>query len=292
MKPLKPMKPRRNKPKLVGNDVINQPTSEDHYYLGLPVQTFQGNPLYIEIVKKTYRELTRLCARYTRVVLVRVDLHFPIQNDSSEPKLTPFTKAISRIFQRKYGTKVAYLWTREYGTKSRNKGRHYHVWFACKNHDNTQAHTQANWMQIQILDKWIELHGEAKNNQKSAYYFLRRPDFTPTARTREQLLVASGDTTIQMPIGSLYNRKSNKGLILGGVIDECFYAISYLAKQYSKNRIAGDEDKPIFANSNVGLNDTRKGRAEEIENNLQYIEEWLSTQMTPMAMPRLKEESH
>ena len=75
-------------------------------------------------------------------------------------------------------------------------------------------------------------------------------------------------------------RKNNTGKVLGGVIDECFYALSYLAKVFTK--VPKVKNQRLFASSNLNTKDNRSGRQAEIEANLKEIHKNLSIKLSPM----------
>ena len=82
-----------------------------------------------------------------------------------------------------------------------------------------------------------------------------------------------------------HNRSNNQGIALGGVIDECFYAISYLAKVYTKTKTEQDKGKRFTASSNLNTSSKRKNRTEEIESNVEKIRRNLnSTPLQPKAI--------
>lgn len=266
------------------------------YYKGLPVNSTEDTPCYKEILDKQYREITLLLARYTRVVVVRLDLHPASTKDPSAIEITKFCRSFKEKFKKKYGNnaKTAYLWVREQGRKQYNEGIHWHLWVALKSADNTQPHTQAVQMQEIILNSWEkQAGGKAKRNHMTSWFYLQRNKLSPASRYKEQqAIVESPDR----PEGFLFDGKhiltrggENKGVVLGGVIDECFYALSYVGKVYSKVRTPKFKDAKIFSSSNLNTKDSRDGRQEEIEGNLLKIDKWLSTCLEPMPIEIIRE---
>ena len=79
-------------------------------------------------------------------------------------------------------------------------------------------------------------------------------------------------------------RKNNNSVALGGVIDECFYALSYLAKVYSKVRTPNTKGNRVFANSNIQINSKTKYRKDTIKTNKERINYCLQEIIEPIAI--------
>jgi hypothetical protein len=232
-------------------------------------------------------------ARYTRTLVVRVDLHPENYTQPYSIDMSKFCKSFSRKLSKKsftkkdkYTSKIAYAWAREQGRKDYNEGVHWHLWVALKNDDNLQPNTQAELIQKEIIASWEKYSGGAnERNNLSGWFYLRRNALTYEERVNEQKVIADNP---DRPEGILINSKvikkraNNKNIVLGGVIDECFYALSYLAKVYSKVRTENTKGHRLFASSNLNTKDSKLGRQAEIEANLANIHKQLSSRLSPI----------
>jgi hypothetical protein len=254
----------------IKNNLPHLKMLKENNYLGLPINATELNPVHQSIVEKAYREITLLMARYSRVVLVRVDL-YPPTRDIQQIEIKEFCKVIKRKLDKEYKTKVAYQWAKEFGKKGNITKIHWHLWFAIKNDGNTQPHTQAKKMQNKIIDTWEELVGKNERNHMSGWFYLDRNKFSVAQRREEQNKIIEGGDEVLINMKAIMKRDNNKGIALGGVIDECFYAISYLAKIFSKVKIDSTIGSRVTACSNLNTSDDRKNRNEEIEQKLAKI---------------------
>jgi hypothetical protein len=258
--------------KKIKNNLPHQKVLKKGYYFGLPINTKNSNPSYWTIINKAYREITLLMARYSRVVLVRVDLHPPATTKIPNIDLTRFCKSIRRKLEKEYDTKVAYQWAKEFGREDYNTGIHWHLWLAVKNDKDTQPHTQSYQIFSKIITTWEEYSGGENNrNHMSGWFYLKRDELSVDKRKEQQMLIAEGGDGILINMEKIKNRKNNTYIALGGKIDECFYAISYLAKVYSKVKRDSTKGKRMTACSNLNTNDNRKNRKLEIEKRLEEI---------------------
>lgn len=249
------------------------------------------HPTYLKVLDNSYRELSLLCARYSRVVVVRVDLH-PAASGGLAPaeiNIPSFRKSIARKLESKYKSKVAFCWTREVGRNDYNDGWHWHWWFAVKCSENMQPYTQSERMSWDIIEVWQEKAGGfCERNNMAGWFYLKRDSFSLERRLTEQKQIANGSKKDENDVfinrNAMLARKINKGMVLGGVIDEAFYALSYLAKVFSKVRTEASKGKPTFASSNLKLSypTDKKGREEEITSNLKDINEWLKEPVEPI----------
>lgn len=295
--------------KSIINNLPHQETVASPFYKGLPINTTVNNPSFVSILDNTYNQLALVMARYTRTLVVRLDLHPAMNTSLYDVDMSKFCKSFSQKLSKKsfvkqeygahaikskpklkkkakYTSKIAYAWVRESGRNEYNEGVHWHIWVALKQDDNLQPHTQAGLVQKEIMASWEKYSGGAnERNHMSAWFYLQRNSLTRSARLREQKTIAANP---ERPEGVLINsgviaqRANNKNIVLGGVIDECFYALSYLAKVYSKVRTHRSKGHRLFASSNLNTKDSKIGRQKEIESNLESIHKNLSDHLAPM----------
>lgn len=274
--------------KRIVNNIAHQKVTSNTHFKGLPVMISDEGQAYTEILNKFYRELTLISARYSRVLLVRVDLH-PASAGGLHPHdidVPAFRKSIVRKLERKYKSKVAFGWVIESGRNPYNDGWHWHWWFAVKCDVDYQAHKQQRIMFKEIISTWQEkAGGSCERNNMAGWFYLRRQDFDLEGRLRDQGQIANGtrgEDDIYCNREVIHSRALNKNLVLGGVIDECFYALSYMAKVYSKVRTEHTKGDRIFGSSNLGTKDGKAGRSEVIEGELAKIHKWLQEPLEPM----------
>ena len=270
-----------------------------NHYKGLPVQTTEHNPYFLEIVANTYRELTTICARYNKVIVFRVDLFTPTVRTrdgafkplkhASDINIKNFRKSAIRELERKYKSKVAYQWVREYKKSEDGEDRwHWHWWFAVKCSKDKRPHTQAKEAQDIVINVWDKKIGESPDNNASSWFYLERKDFSPSQRMEQQKQIACGSTEdandVWINRNAILGRRINKGMVMGGVVDECFYTLTYLAKVVSKVRSNSTKSQHISRSSQQKTDDQRRGRQEEIERNLADIHTSLAEELQPIAM--------
>lgn len=273
--------------KIINNIVHQEVTSTSHFH-GLPVMANAQQHVFTEILNKYYRELTLICARYSRVLVVRLDLH-PASTGGLAPReidIPSFRKSIVRKLERKYKSKVAFGWVRESGRQQYNNGWHWHWWFAVKCDVEYRPHIQQEVMFKEIISTWQEkVGGRCARNNMAGWFYLRRQDFDPHKRLNDQNQIADGsdsESDIYFNRDIIYTRALNRNLVLGGVVDECFYALSYMAKVYSKVRTEKTKGVRIFGCSNLNTEDEKAGRSEAIQGELSKIHKWLQKPIVPI----------
>jgi len=272
----------------ITNNLLHQETTIEAYHKGLPVNTTDENPLFTSILVKIYNQITLVMARYPSVTIVRLDLHPANIINVDMPE---FCRSFSRKLSKKslsekkgYNSKVAYGWVREIGRKDHNDGIHWHIWVALKKPRDLKPATHAKRVQGEILNSWEKYAGgQNSRNHRTCFFIIYRSKLAYDLRLSEQQAIADNPVD---PKGVLISskiintRKNNRGEVLGGVIDECFYALSYLAKVFSK--VPKVKNQRLFASSNLNTKDNRSGRQAEIEANLKEIHKNLSIKLSPM----------
>lgn len=256
----------------------------DEYFLGLPINASEENQVYKEVITKTYQELTKLIARYTRTIIIRMDL-IPENNNPHEIDMTRFCRSFTRMLNTKYDTQVVYQWVREYGTQQYNQGLHWHLWVGVKNTNKAQPHTQAKNIQELIGDKWAEMAGRSPRTRHSGWFYIQRKKLSLQARMEEQKLISEGGKDIMINMEILATRINNRGIALGGVIDECFYALSYLAKVKTKVRTLESKNKKVSGASNISTNHIKRpSRKLVVESQLVKVRKQLEQKIQPISI--------
>lgn len=280
---------------MITNNLPHLATTTESRYLGLRIMCSDSNPCYLDVIEKTYRELTLMLARYTRVVVVRLDLKLAEGTYPSKVNISKFRKSFVRKLEREYNSKVAYLWVREFGKSDHNNGTHWHWWVAVKASTKHRPKFQAKDITSLIESAWTAHTGNDSKTNMAGFFFLERKFFSPEGRKQQQEIIANGPPEGKSDV--LINRKiiANRATsdIVGGVIDECFFALSYMAKVYTKTRTKNTKGKPVFKSSNLNTKDIKKGRQEVIERNLSQIHVWLNESLESMPLayttkPRIK----
>ncbi len=263
----------------------HQQITQSSHYKGLPINASETNPSYLSILDKTYRELTKLIAGYNRVVIVRLDIHPAKFCNPLSISMTEFCRSFQRKLEKKYKSKVTYQWVQEVGRHSYNKGVHWHLWVGVKNDPDRRPKRQANTMYRIILDSWANYaKGENERNHRSGWFFIERNKLTKENRLAEQGLIRNGGKGVLINMEMISNRENNKNIILGGVIDECFYTLSYLAKVYSKVRTPHTHGRHLSASTNIKYSDKNDFRQIDIDANLQNIQSWLEEKLIPVEL--------
>lgn len=262
---------------VIKNNLKHQKTSTSSRFKGLPVNASEDNPSYVSILEKLYRELTSLIAIHSRTVIVRLDLHPDNGCDPTLISMNDFCRSFQRKLKNKYKSEVAYQWVLESGNKKYNKGFHWHLWVGVKNHPDHQPKRQAREMYDIIEKSWVAYAGgKCKRNHHSGFFYIERKNLYPKIRKQQQKSISEGGLGVLLNLKCIYKRINNKNIVLGGVIDECFFSLSYLAKVFSKVRTPHSYGKRLFASSNINLNKFKESRKKEISINIQNIEECLT----------------
>lgn len=269
---------------MITNNLPHLKTTNEDRYLGLPIMCSDSNPCYSDVLEKAFRELTLISARYSRIVVVRLDLKLGKDSYPNKVDISKFRKSFTRKLERKYNSKVAYQWVREFGKSSHSIGAHWHWWVAVKASQDHRPKYQAKEITSIIQYAWME---HTSNNESrggmAGFFFLSRKCLAIEWRKHEQEIIANGPSDNERDV--LFHRKvilkrSTKEVV-GGVIDECFFALSYMAKVFTKTRTPNTSGKPVFKSSNLNTKDLRKDRQEVIEKNLTEIRHWLKEPLEP-----------
>jgi len=273
---------------MITNNITHQKITTNSTFHGLPIMCAVKNPCYVEIINKTYRELTLLSARYNRIIVVRLDFKLSDFAYASKVNISQFRRSFVRKMEKKYNSKIGFQWVREFGKSDKTNPTHWHWWVAMKACKKNKPAIHAQRIHTAALEAWVthtdSIHSKVNN---AGYFSINRKDLSVEGRKLQQLIIANGPSENQSDV--LTDRKviANRALsnvVVGGVFDECFYALSYMAKLYTKTSTKNTKGKPIFANSNLNTNDKKSGRKEVIERNLSKIHEWLKVPLDTMPL--------
>jgi hypothetical protein len=254
------------------NNVLHQKTTTESYIKGLPINTTDENPAFPSILESTYNQLSLIIARYSSVTIVRLELH-PANIDSINVDIPEFCRSFSRKLSTKslsekkgYDSKIAYGWVREIGRGDHNNGIHWHIWVALKKPRDLKPFTHAERVQDEILNSWEKYAGGPNSrNHRTCFFLIQRSKLTYDLRLRQQQAIADNPLNpkgVLIRSGVIKTRKNNRDKVLGGVIDECFYALSYLAKVFSK--VPKVKNQRLFASSNLNTKDSKPDKQAEI----------------------------
>ena len=267
----------------IKNNLPHLKTTNSPYHKGLPINVTDDNPSYVTIIDKTYRELTKLIALYTRTVFVRIDLHPAKTSNPLTISMTKFCRSFQRQLETKYKTKVAYQWVQESGKNSHNKGIHWHLWVGVKNHNDYKPKRQTKEIYDIISKSWSKYsNGSNAAYHMAGWFYVERNKLSLEQRLNQQQLISSGGDGVTLDINIIRERLLNQSIALGGVIDECFYAFSYLAKVYSKVRTDNTYGKHLIASSNISYSNEKPARKATIEENLKKIDSQLERKLQPL----------
>jgi hypothetical protein len=211
---------------------------------------FKRDGIYIvQIMDKLLNYLMWLCARHNEVLIIRYDLYLTDSKIELQDLNTDLFKKLRKvknpdakelIFQD-----IQYVWARELGTHEANMGIHYH--FTC-------GFRMPNRLQMkQITDKYQEIATKVLENKtkvtlsdelkpyiKVNGYFLLKRDMLPKKKAEQQAKdmvqqISGGEGYKYLRSDIIETRKKNTGKPIGGVLEECVYALSYLAKYVTKD---------------------------------------------------------
>ena len=272
------------------NNVFHQETTTERYFKNLPINTTDENAAFTAILEKTYNQLLLIIARHPRVIIVRLELH-PANIDRIDVDIPEFCRSFSRKLSTKslgkkkgYNSKIAYGWVRETGRGNHNNGIHWHIWVALKKPRDLKPFTHAERVQDEILNSWEKYAGGPNSrNHRTCFFLIQRSKLTYDLRLRQQQAIADNPLNpkdVLISSGIIKTRRNSRDKVVGGVIDECFYALSYLAKVFSK--VPKVKGQRLFASSNLNTKDNKKGRQEIIEATLEEIHKHLSIKLSPM----------
>lgn len=126
-------------------------------------------PMHWRIMDVIYREMDGMLSIYSRLLVVRFDLHLH-EYDPRNTAITKLFKKLRKLVLTKYKSKrLGYVWVRE---KEKAKAQHYHVMLIL---DGNKIRYPCN------LLKWVETRWENMGNPKpytpkNCYYFMKRTD--------------------------------------------------------------------------------------------------------------------
>ncbi len=257
----------------------NQVTTNT-YYLGLKVMTLPNQHGYRrsicpDMIMKSYDVITRALALDSCILVVRYDLH---PNYGDDDDFSDFMNKLCKWVKRMphQPKVVSYFWVKEFGRKrSHNKGLHRHMYLCFK---WSPLHKTPTRMTAPLLAKAKELYSKSCGDNSAkvkqvGWFKLERSQLSPEKRRKQRdsmqtrVYSGGGDSCLDMSI--IRGRIDFKNTVVGGVIDEAFYALSYLTKAVSKERYSIGANKNRFGSSKAKpLNQTQKIYLDKINRDL------------------------
>ncbi|MEH6711670.1 MAG: hypothetical protein V7733_10680 [Paraglaciecola polaris] len=227
-------------------------------------------------------------SRHNKIMVLRFDV-FPA---NLELDVTAFNKVFIRRVRSIYGSDTKMLWVREKGKykDKNNSGIHYHyILTMVKNTERSipEIGTAINELSKYFLRRQLYLSEEykfpsdlevessiIKNEPITSPYSTFRgffgldrrylaPDKARSQKTQIQFAIDEERGFRYLDVSKIVNRNYNKGIALGGVLEECIYALSYLAKLKTKEDLPKSER--IYTPPRYAENNLVKGRLEEIK---------------------------
>lgn len=183
----------------------------------LTIHSVNGSGCYVYMLEHFYRYMKHALSKHSKVLCFRVDLRFPDKYPlDGNRTLSPFlNKLIKKMRRRKEF--FTYCWVRE---RSNEKKWHYHMVMFMNGNKRQNCYA----MQLEIAKMWAEhlILGDTVEDVIGKGYV----DFCNTFRNGRK-----GTSQYML------HRKEGDG----ETFRECFYRLSYMAKQNQKKRNYGKE---------------------------------------------------
>lgn len=202
-------------------------------YKGFPIQT-QENGYVEKVLRDIHKQTFAMLSHYTEVIAVRLDLKSPTVDDFD---MGSFVTEVKRLLSNAFGnSRIGCVWVREYGRGE--KKQHYHMLLLIKRFESSHAKTQ-NYKTWEIVNRLYNDRAKPKKDVwRSGYFRLERSKLSESGREEQRISIQDAiDNKKKHPylrIKAIKKRKHWRKEAVGGVIDEFFYAVSYLAKYEQK----------------------------------------------------------
>ena len=227
--------------------IIHQTTYKD-----LPI-----NPMTDGLIEgaldKLHHQVHAMLSHHSKVLVVRLDLSRPTNPDF---KISSFISDIKRRLENKYKSKSAYFMAREVGA-TKSKGEHYHLALMLKKHHRKQPATQCAEV-FELVEALYKSKADPVTNStteavdNSGFFLLETSKLDPDSRDKQrvqiQRQVDADNGYSGLVVKKIRERKKNAFVALGGVLDECFYALSYLCKVDQKTRLQSRKRSYSYSN--------------------------------------------
>jgi hypothetical protein len=200
-----------------------------------------------------------MLSRHRKVLVLRYD--FFLANRNIE--IRSLTTYLGAKLKANYHKDTKIYWVREEGHSDYNKGLHYHFVMAIpyiterhpsnigKSIRDTVKHyfekEENNPFSYTVPLEEINNNSEATSVMKdpsfkmTGFFILRRNDLNLEAIRQQKQdieeMLYKGQGYKYLDISSIKDRKHQPSVVLGGVIHECIFAISYLAKKVTKETL-------------------------------------------------------
>tara|TARA_R110001583_G_scaffold40504_3_gene129354 strand:- start:1410 stop:2291 length:882 start_codon:yes stop_codon:yes gene_type:complete len=258
---------------------------EGSHYLGMPIQLGESGCSVQGILDGILKLLKYQLSRHNKVIVLRYDVFLA----GVELEITSFNQEFIRKIRVNYGLDAKMLWVREKGASEYNNGIHYHyiltipqktetslpnLGAAIKKIANHCLKKRLNMPEIYDFPSEFDIESPIKDKefmQKPyssfrGFFLLDRRYITPEETNKQkidiQVALEKDKGYKHLDISKIKNRNYNKNKALGGVLEECIYAISYLAKLKTKEDLPAGErmfTPPSYTETNL-----KEGRAEQI----------------------------
>jgi hypothetical protein len=274
-------------------------TKETHYR-GFPIQLGKDGGLsVIEILDSIITLLKWSLSRHNKVMVLRYDV-FLAGHQIAKPKL--FNEVIRRV-RTKYSPNSKIFYVTERGKNPYNEGIHYHAVITVPLQDGAiitrvgrdirevsnlylRKHLHLGDDYLFPSDEEIILRGESQNpidipyTAYRGYFQLDRRHLTPTESEKQRIsiknAVDNGAGYRYLNASNIRKRSYNKSKVLGGVLVECIYSLSYLAKLKTKESLPKGERAYSNPRYEKGENKAGATRLREIEKHSTEVDKYFS----------------
>lgn len=200
-------------------------------YRDYPIQELNDG-IIKSYLDKTINQLEKFVSLYTNSLVVRIDL--PTNN--SNQSISRFIESFKKRIERKYSSKMGYVLVAEH---SLDKDLHYHLAIMIKKPKDHLPSTVA----LQILDIAKDLYKsvDGKHVWLSGHFVISNRQLSIEHRNHQKEKIntqlAAGGGLFELRIDAIKERRRHTNEAVGGFIDECVYALSYLCKVNQKQNL-------------------------------------------------------
>ena len=274
------------------------------HYKGFKLQTSEETQDNVErgnhevpILEDIFKVIKFVCARHNEVTVIRFD-YYPADSGIDITKvLQPTVRRLKlerwhegkRITKRNEGNSIykdlQYLWVREKGNHKLGKGIHYHCFIAFRKVDRMtikQLYDNFRYVVHKTLPSNDESNVDTSKKKVvnpyvgiKGFFVLERKGFTIEAQEEQckdiERLISEGKGCNYLNIKAIKTRKDNQYPI-GGYLDECIYALSYLSKVVTKEHLPIGQRKYSKSTLKDG-NNLASHREKQIKENADKIEQ-------------------
>lgn len=199
----------------------------------LPINTYNGTKsCYVEMLHAIDDQMTAMLSHYSRVLMVRVDVHVTGRDPNNEV-ISDYIRRMRRWVKDKYKTpRMGYVWCRELST---DKQLHYHVILLIHGQNVSTGHA--------ITEKSRQIAEHHAHRGYRCVPYLPTPKKGAADDKRQYRMIKQGDAA---------------------AYDKAFYHASYLAKSRTKDKKNRSPKAKNFSTSRI----THKAAAPTNSNHL------------------------